>query len=99
MSSSGRRSRNGWTCIGNEAEDGVEALHAIETHAPDILFPEIQMPVYRASKSCAKWVRDAVTAYGKESVTAFDRSPCDDVLKPFSPARLGGHWQELNTAG
>ena len=27
-----------------EVEDGVEALHAIEQHAPEILFLDIQMP-------------------------------------------------------
>ena len=27
-----------------EAEDGVEVLHAIEQHAPEILFLDIQMP-------------------------------------------------------
>jgi DNA-binding LytR/AlgR family response regulator len=29
-----------------EAEDGVEALRALEEHAPDVLFLDIQMPAY-----------------------------------------------------
>src|SRR3954470_12795805 len=27
-----------------EVEDGIEALHALQTHAPEILFLDIQMP-------------------------------------------------------
>jgi len=75
-----------------EAEDGVEALHAIEQHDPDILFLDIQMPglsgleVARQAGSRCHVV--FVTAYDKYAVTAFEQGAVDYVMKPFSPARL-----------
>src|SRR5690349_24674168 len=75
-----------------EAEDGVEALHAIEQHDPDILFLDIQMPgmsgleVARQAGSRCHVV--FVTAYDKYAVTAFEQGAADCVMKPFSPARL-----------
>ena len=75
-----------------EAEDGVEALSAIETHAPDILFLDIQMPgmsgleVARQAGSRCHVV--FVTAYDKYAVTAFEQGALDYVMKPFSLARL-----------
>jgi DNA-binding LytR/AlgR family response regulator len=75
-----------------EAEDGVEALHAIELHAPDVLFLDIQMP----AMSGLEVARHAgnrchivfVTAYDKYAVTAFEQGAVDYVMKPFTPARL-----------
>jgi len=75
-----------------EAEDGIEALHAIDVHAPDILFLDIQMP----GMSGLEVARQAgtrchvvfVTAYDKYAVTAFEQGAVDYVMKPFSPARL-----------
>jgi len=75
-----------------EAEDGVEALHAIEQHAPGILFLDIQMPglsglevARHVGKRCHVVF---VTAYDKYVVTAFEQGAVDYVMKPFSPARL-----------
>jgi len=75
-----------------EAEDGVEALRAIELHAPDVLFLDIQMP----GMSGLEVARHAgnrchvvfVTAYDKYAVTAFEQGAVDYVMKPFTPARL-----------
>ena len=75
-----------------EVEDGVQALHAIEQHAPDILFLDIQMP----GMSGLEVARQAgtrchvvfVTAYDKYAVAAFEQGAVDYVMKPFSPARL-----------
>ena len=75
-----------------EAEDGVEALHAIRQHDPDILFLDIQMPglsgleVARQAGSRCHVV--FVTAFDKYAVTAFEQGAVDYVMKPFSPARL-----------
>jgi DNA-binding LytR/AlgR family response regulator len=75
-----------------EAEDGVAALHALETEAPDILFLDIQMPgmsgldvARHASGRCHVVF---VTAYDKYAIAAFEQGAVDYVLKPFSPARL-----------
>jgi len=75
-----------------EAEDGVEALHAIEQHPPDILFLDIQMPGL-SGLEVARHVGNRchvvfVTAYDKYAVTAFEQGAVDYVMKPFSPARL-----------
>ena len=75
-----------------EAEDGVEALRAIEQHSPDILFLDIQMPgmsgleVARQAGSRCHVV--FVTAYDKYAVAAFEQGAVDYVMKPFSAERL-----------
>jgi DNA-binding LytR/AlgR family response regulator len=75
-----------------EASDGLEALHALDEHAPDILFLDIQMPgmsgldVARQASGRAHVV--FVTAYDKYAVAAFEEGAVDYVMKPFSPARL-----------
>lgn len=75
-----------------EAEDGVEALHAIEQHAPEILFLDIQMPGL-SGLDVARQVGSQchvvfVTAYDKYAVAAFEQGAVDYVMKPFSAARL-----------
>ena len=75
-----------------EAEDGVEALRALELNTPNILFLDIQMPglsglevAHRASGRCHVVF---VTAYNQYAIAAFDEGAIDYVMKPFSPARL-----------
>jgi DNA-binding LytR/AlgR family response regulator len=74
------------------AEDGVSALRAIEAHAPDILFVDIQMPglsglevARRASGRCHVVF---VTAYDQYAIAAFEEGAVDYVMKPFSSERL-----------
>ena len=75
-----------------EAEDGVEAMHAIEQHAPQILFLDIQMPglsgLEVARQASGKCHVAFVTAYDKYAVAAFEEGAVDYVMKPFTPARL-----------
>ena len=78
--------------IVGEAGDGIEALRALETHEPDILFLDIELPgmngleVARlASGSCHVVF---VTAYDRYAVAAFEQGAVDYVMKPFSAARL-----------
>ncbi len=78
--------------ISAEAEDGIQALHALTLHAPDILFLDIQMPglsgldvARQASGTCHVAF---VTAYDKYAVAAFEQGAVDYVMKPFSAARL-----------
>jgi DNA-binding LytR/AlgR family response regulator len=75
-----------------EAEDGIEALRALQEHAPDVLFLDIQMPgmsglevARMASGSCHVAF---VTAYDQYAVAAFEEGAVDYVMKPFSAARL-----------
>ena len=76
-----------------EAEDGDLALAALDAHAPDIMFLDIEMPG-RSGLEVAKHASGRahvvfVTAYDKYAVAAFEAGAIDYVLKPFSPARLG----------
>jgi len=75
-----------------EAENGIQAIHALETHHPDVIFLDIQMPgmtgldVARVASGRCHVV--FVTAYDQYAVTAFEQGAVDYVLKPFVPARL-----------
>jgi DNA-binding LytR/AlgR family response regulator len=75
-----------------EAEDGIQALHALEAHVPDVLFLDIEMPgmsgldvARQASGRCHVVF---VTAYDQYAVAAFEQGAVDYLMKPFSPARL-----------
>jgi DNA-binding LytR/AlgR family response regulator len=72
--------------------DGIEALHALDEHHPDILFLDIQMPrmggldvARHASNRCHVAF---ITAYDEYAVAAFEQGAVDYVLKPFNTARL-----------
>src|SRR6266496_5563340 len=71
-----------------EAENGVQALRALETHSPDVLFLDIQMPrmsgldVARVASGRCHVV--FVTAYDQYAVAAFEQGVVDYVMKPFS---------------
>ena len=74
------------------AEDGVTAAQAIEKHAPDVLFLDIQMPgmsgleVARVASGRCHVV--FVTAYDQHAVAAFEQGAVDYVMKPVNAARL-----------
>jgi DNA-binding LytR/AlgR family response regulator len=75
-----------------EAEDGIEALDAMQRCKPQVMFLDIQMPglsgleVARAVSGRCHIV--FVTAYDEHAVTAFEQGAVDYVMKPFSAARL-----------
>jgi DNA-binding LytR/AlgR family response regulator len=75
-----------------EAEDGIEAMHAMSAHTPDVLFLDIQMPgmdgLEVAKQASGKCHVVFVTAYDKYAVAAFEQGAVDYVMKPFSTARL-----------
>jgi DNA-binding LytR/AlgR family response regulator len=74
------------------AQDGAEAIRAMETHRPDILFLDIQMPeasgleVARRASGLAHVV--FVTAYDQYAVAAFEEGAVDYVMKPLSGTRI-----------
>jgi DNA-binding LytR/AlgR family response regulator len=75
-----------------EAEDGIEALDALERCRPQVMFLDIEMPglsgleVARAASGRCHVV--FVTAYDQHAVSAFEQGAVDYVMKPFSAARL-----------
>jgi DNA-binding LytR/AlgR family response regulator len=74
------------------AEDGLQAIKALQCHAPDVLFLDIQMPgltgldVARAASNRHHVV--FVTAYNQYAVAAFEEGAVDYVMKPLEAGRL-----------
>jgi DNA-binding LytR/AlgR family response regulator len=72
--------------------DGVAALHAIEEHAPDLVFLDIQMPLLTGLE-VAQRIAGAchvvfITSYDTHALAAFEAGAIDYVLKPPTAARL-----------
>jgi len=84
-----------------EAENGEQAIEAIEAHRPDIAFLDIRMPV-RTGLEVARAI-DArthvvfVTAYDEYAVAAFEEGAVDYVLKPVTAERLAKVVARLKT--
>jgi len=74
------------------AEDGAQAIRALEEQKPDVLFLDIQMPeatgleVARLASGRCHVV--FVTAYDQYAVAAFEEGAVDYVMKPLSGARI-----------
>lgn len=72
--------------------DGVAALHAIESHAPDIAFIDIQMPRLTgldvARQIAGRCHVAFITAYDQHALGAFELGAIDYVMKPLQMARL-----------
>jgi DNA-binding LytR/AlgR family response regulator len=73
--------------------NGLEAAQAIEQHAPDIAFLDIQMPGLTGLE-VAQGIEGArtrvvfVTAFDEYAVQAFEQSALDYLLKPVKAERL-----------
>ncbi|UCE38701.1 MAG: response regulator transcription factor [Thermoplasmata archaeon] len=77
-----------------ECKNGREAVHAINQLAPDLVFLDVQMPVFdgfevleRINLSKAP-VIIFVTAYDKYAIQAFEVNALDYLLKPFGDIRF-----------
>ncbi len=74
------------------AEDGRQAIRAMDENIPDVLFLDIQMPeasgleVARLASGRCHVV--FVTAYDQYAVDAFEQGAVDYVMKPLSGARI-----------
>jgi two-component system LytT family response regulator len=80
--------------VSAECGSGEEALHAIRTLKPDLVFLDIEMPgiggfevVERLRGGLAPLVI-FTTAYARYAVEAFDVAATDYLLKPIDPDRL-----------
>jgi two-component system LytT family response regulator len=77
-----------------EAENGIEAVAAIENDRPDIAFLDVQMPevdgfgVIEAVGADRTPLTIFVTAYDRYALKAFDADAVDYLLKPFSNQRF-----------
>ncbi|MFK8022158.1 MAG: LytR/AlgR family response regulator transcription factor [Pseudomonadales bacterium] len=77
-----------------ECSNGHEALHAVATHSPDLLFLDIQMPTLSGFDVVQRMQGDTmplvifVTAFGQYALEAFDIHAVDYLLKPIDDTRL-----------
>ncbi|MFT4767046.1 MAG: two-component system LytT family response regulator [Glaciecola sp.] len=77
-----------------ECGNGIEALHAVAQHSPDLLFLDIQMPGMDGFEVVENLQGDDmpmvifVTAYNEYAVDAFKVHAIDYVLKPIEDDRL-----------
>lgn len=78
--------------IAAAAEDGFQAMRALEEHRPDVLFLDIQMPgptgLELARHASGRCHVVFVTAYDQHAVAAFQEGAVDYVMKPLTAERL-----------
>jgi two-component system response regulator LytT len=78
-----------------QAENGVDALAAIERLRPDVVFLDVQMPGLDGFE-VARWLIERgspthiifVTAFDHYAIEAFEVNAVDYLLKPVDPSRL-----------
>ena len=85
------------TIVG-ESCNGLEALEAIRTHSPDLIFLDVQMPELGGFEVLEALGKDIprvifVTAYDQYAVRAFEVHALDYLLKPFDQERFDISWQ------
>src|SRR5688500_15723057 len=85
------------TIVG-ESCNGREALEAIRTHSPDLIFLDVQMPElggFEVLEALGKDIPQVifVTAYDQYAVRAFEVHALDYLLKPFDKERFDISWQ------
>jgi two-component system LytT family response regulator len=82
-----------------ESGNGREAIEAIRTHSPDLVFLDVQMPEVGGFEVLASLEADQipyvifVTAYDQYAVRAFEVQAVDYLLKPFDQERFDVSWQ------
>ena len=80
--------------VAGECADGHEAVAAIRTLNPDIIFLDIRMPGLSGMQVLESFPKSAipavifVTAYDKHAVQAFELRAVDYLLKPFNRTRF-----------
>ena len=77
-----------------EARNGQEAVESIETHAPDLVFLDVQMPDFNGFDVLQNLKLDRmpliifVTAYDQHAIHAFEVHAVDYLTKPFDRKRF-----------
>ncbi|MGC2398129.1 MAG: response regulator [Acidobacteriaceae bacterium] len=81
-----------------QGENGIEAVHLIRTHHPDVVFLDVQMPGLDGFAVLKKLLEREeaermpqiifATAFDQYAVRAFDVNAIDYLLKPFDRARV-----------
>jgi two-component system LytT family response regulator len=82
-----------------ECANGREAIDAIRSLSPDIVFLDVQMPELGGFEVLDSFKEDElptiifVTAYDQYALRAFEVHACDYLLKPFDRERFDKAWQ------
>ncbi|OFV93026.1 MAG: hypothetical protein A3G76_13675 [Acidobacteria bacterium RIFCSPLOWO2_12_FULL_65_11] len=78
-----------------QAENGIEALTAIDRLQPDVVFLDVQMPGLTGLEVARRMLDSRaashiifVTAYDRHAIEAFEINAVDYLLKPVDQARL-----------
>ncbi len=78
--------------IVGEAVNGREAVAMVQSHEPDIVFLDINMPEMDGIKAAQALAGQAhvvfVTAYDQYAISAFDHGAVDYLVKPVEPERV-----------
>ncbi len=82
-----------------ECANGFEALKAIKTHQPDVMFLDIQMPKV-SGLELMEVIDEPIqviftTAYDQYALKAFELNAIDYLLKPFNEKRFGDAVQKV----
>ena len=87
--------------IVERCQNGREAIRAIKTHKPDLVFLDIQMPGFDGF-SVVQGLMDVepplfvfCTAYGDHALRAFEANAVDYLMKPVDEARLADTLQRV----
>ena len=79
--------------IVDEASNGEEAVERIDSARPDVIFLDVQMPVYHGFKVVRRMKTKPyiifATAYDEFAVKVFEENADDYLLKPVEQRRLG----------
>lgn len=78
--------------IVGECANGFEGLKSVQTHQPDLIFLDVQMPKINGFEMLELIENPPavifVTAFDEYAVQAFEVNAIDYLLKPIEPARL-----------
>jgi two-component system, LytTR family, response regulator len=86
------------TCL-----NGREAIRAIKTHKPDLVFLDIQMPGFDGFSVVSGLIEVEpplfvfVTAYGDHAIRAFEAQATDYLMKPVEQERLADTMDRVRT--
>src|SRR5438874_8176575 len=84
-----------------ECGSGLQAVHAIEEHSPDIVFLDVQMPdlngfeVIKEVEGKFNGIYVFTTAYNQYAIDAFEANAVDYLLKPFTEERFNNAMEKI----
>lgn len=81
--------------VAGVAVNGEEALRGVESHDPDAIFLDIDMPGLSGLEVASRLAQEDhppliifATAFNQYAIDAFDLNAIDYVLKPYQPGRI-----------